>query len=217
MTTNALTRRQMLQLAGGFGTAGLAGCVGALNDGNVVATDATTATEQHDEGDGHDEEGGHQEADGHHHEEDTVGEPTAEAEVTMFTEDTGFHFDPHVVRVTEGGTVRFVNESGSHTATAYHPDNDRPLLMPENADAWDSEMLTDAGAEFEHTFETEGVYHYFCAPHESAGMIGSVIVGEPDAHGQPALEEPPEELPDAVREKIHSLNEMCNEALGHTH
>jgi len=48
-------------------------------------------------------------------------------------------------------------------------------------------------------------------------MIGSIIVGEPEAHGQPALEEPPQDMPDSVREKITELNRMCNSALGHEH
>lgn len=34
----------------------------------------------------------------------------------------------------------------------------------------------------EHTFGTDGVY-YYCAPNETDGMIGSVMVGQPEAHG----------------------------------
>jgi plastocyanin len=161
------------------------------------------------------EEGGHNE-DSHGHDE-AVGDPVEVARVDMVSTDSGEHFEPHVVRVTKGGTVRWTNESGTHSTTAYAPANDKPQLVPDGSTAWDSGLFTEEGATFEHTFETEGVYHYYCTPHETMGMIGSVIVGEPDAHGQPALEEPPEDMPDAVQEKITELNAMCNEALGHTH
>ncbi|GAB3700043.1 hypothetical protein JCM31271_32510 [Halorubrum trueperi] len=135
----------------------------------------------------------------------------------MVTEDGGYHFEPHVVRVNVGGTVTWTNESGSHSATAYHPDNDQPQLVPDGATSWDSGLRSEEGATFDHTFETEGVYHYYCTPHETVGMLGSVIVGDPDPHEQIALEEPPEEKPDTVREKLTELNGMVSSALGDDH
>jgi len=33
----------------------------------------------------------------------------------------------------------------------------------------------------EHTFTIPGVYDYLCMPHEAAGMVGRIIVGEPAA------------------------------------
>jgi plastocyanin len=212
------TRRRMLQLTGGAAVVGLAGCTGTQAEQPAETETPAPTTEDHDDGhddEGSSEEGGHGD-DGHGHNEG-VGEPTDAAEVKLITEDGGYHFEPHVVRVNAGGTVTFVNESGSHSATAYHPGNDQPQLVPDDTEAWDSGLLTEEGATFEHTFETEGVYHYYCAPHEKLGMIASVIVGEPEAHGQPALEDPPADKPDAVREKITELNEMCNSALGHDH
>jgi hypothetical protein len=62
-----------------------------------------------------------------------------------------------------------------------------------------------------------GVCHFYCAPHESVGMLGSVIVGEPDPHGQPALEEVPNSVPEEAQTKLEHLTEKCNEALGHEH
>lgn len=214
-------RRRVLGVAGSAAIVGIAGCTGsrANNSGEESEPTPTPTEEQHDdndEGSGHDdEESGH--GDDEHGHDEAVGEPTDTAEVAMITTDNGEHFEPHVARVNVGGSVTFVNESGSHSATAYHPNNDQPQLVPDGAASWDSGLLSEEGATFEHTFETEGVYHYYCTPHETVGMIGSVIVGEPDAHGQPALEDPPEDKPERVREKISELNEMCNEALGHTH
>lgn len=219
------TRRRLLSLTGTAAAIGLAGCSGgqAESDAGSESTGEHSETDGHNETDGHDDtEDGHtEEEDGHggddHGHEEEIGEPTETAAVNMLTQDGSYHFDPHVTRVEVGGTVTFHNESGSHSATAYHPDNDQPQLVPDGAASWDSEVLSEEGATFEHTFETEGVYHYYCSPHETAGMIGSVIVGKPDAHGQPALEEPPEDKPESVREKITELNEMCNGALGHEH
>lgn len=230
MTRNSLTRRQALRIASGVSLVGLAGCTGLANESTGGTTDdrgdatatgthddshaGETEAASHDQGDGHDDENGHDDGSSHG---DEIGDPVDHAEVAMITTDDGYHFEPHVVRVTKGGTVTFVNESGDHTSTAYHSENERPLLMPEDAAPWDSELLTEDDATFEHTFETEGVYHHFCEPHEAAGMIGSVIVGEPDPHEQRALEDPPEDMPEEVRHKIESLNDTCNAALGHTH
>ncbi|AUV84391.1 hypothetical protein C2R22_22885 (plasmid) [Salinigranum rubrum] len=210
--TDSLTRRRMLQATAGVAAVGLAGCTGAQNDGGGSTTE--TPTDESESGHS-DEESGHDDGeDGH---DEAVGAPSDTAEVAMITEDGGYHFEPHVVRVNVGGTVTWTNESGSHSTTAYHPDNDQPQLAPDGATAWDSGIVSEQGATFEHTFETEGVYHYYCTPHETLGMIGSVIVGEPDPHEQVALEEPPADKPEKVREKLAELNEMVSTALGDDH
>jgi plastocyanin len=92
-------------------------------------------------------------------------------------------FDPIGIRVEEGALVRWINrEPGNvHTTTAYHPDNGgRPRRMPEGADPWDSGYLMPEGA-FEVRLTVPGVYDYFCLPHEHAGMVGRIVVGEPAA------------------------------------
>lgn len=217
MSEHELPRRRFLALAGAATVTGLAGCSTAQSSDNPEET--TTTTEAHSDDESHDES--EESSDGHgdegHGHGGSLEGPSASAEVKMTTTDSGQHFEPHVVWVEQGGTVTWHNESGAHSATAYAPANDNPQLIPDGAAAWDSGMLSEQGATFEHTFETAGVYHYYCIPHETMGMIGSVIVGKPEAHGQPALEEPPESMPEGVREKLHSLNEQCNEALGHTH
>lgn len=236
------TRRDVLHTTAGAIAIGLAGCLGSPTGAADQQTPADTEThgdgaDDHDDGTEHGEEGHHDETEqheeesedhhehsptehesGHGHEHDApVSPPSDTATIEMTTTDAGQHFEPHISRVNVGGTVTWVNGSGSHTATAYHPDNDKPLLMPEEADPFDSGLLTDAQAEFSHTFESEGVYHFVCEPHESVGMLGSVIVGEPDAHGQPALEEIPDSLPETAQKKLKHINEKCNEALGHEH
>lgn len=94
------------------------------------------------------------------------------------------YFDPVGLRVDPGTTVRFEIASGSHSATAYEN------RIPAGATAFDSTTMSDGG--FEHTFETPGTYDYYCTPHQSMGMTGRIVVGEP---GGPAEATP---LPDGT-------------------
>ena len=94
------------------------------------------------------------------------------------------YFEPAGVHIAVGDTVRWIQVSGFHSVTAYHPDNgNHELRIPESAQPWDSDMLLAAypqrGAVFEHVFTVAGVYDYFCKPHEMAGMVGRVVVGDP--------------------------------------
>ncbi|WP_267641650.1 plastocyanin/azurin family copper-binding protein [Haloarchaeobius amylolyticus] len=213
------TRRTVLKAAGGASLLALAGCLGGDGAGDATSTD-TTADEQEstDTTDGSGEKNDEQTDDGHDHGHSGAPEsPSKQATVTMKTTDSGQHFDPHVVWVEQGGTVTFDLESGAHSATAYAPANDKPRRIPEDAESWDSGTLSETGKTFEHTFETTGVYDYYCIPHEGMGMLGSVIVGEPDTEGQPGLTEPQSELPEGARSKITQLNETCMEVLGGGH
>jgi plastocyanin len=93
-------------------------------------------------------------------------------------------FDPTGVLIEPGQTVRWVNEANVHTSTAYHPDNDgHALRIPKAAEPWDSDYLIEPGDRFEVTLTVPGVYDYFCAPHEMAGMVGRIIVGQPAGPG----------------------------------
>jgi plastocyanin len=93
-------------------------------------------------------------------------------------------YDPIGVLIEPGQTVRWVNEANVHTSTAYHPANDgHALRIPEAAEPWDSGYLIEPGDDFEVTLTVPGVYDYFCAPHEMAGMVGRIIVGQPGGPG----------------------------------
>src|SRR3546814_16953177 len=75
-------------------------------------------------------------------------------------------------------TVRWINVANVHTTTAYHPNNaNHALRIPEGAAPWDSDYLVNPGDTFAVTLTVEGVYDYYCAPHEPAGMVGRIIVG----------------------------------------
>jgi plastocyanin len=119
-------------------------------------------------------------------------------EIQMSGRPDGSHvwFDPAGLLIAPGGTVRWVNRdpANSHTATAYHPANfDHPRRIPETAEPWDSDYLLP-GESFEVTLTVPGVYDYFCAPHEMAGMVGRIVVGDSAA----ATAYGDKGLPDAV-------------------
>lgn len=86
--------------------------------------------------------------------------------------------------IEPGTSIRWVIRENIHTATAYHPDNDdHSLRIPTAAKPWDSSFLVNPGDHFEINLTVPGVYDYYCAPHEQAGMVGRIIVGEPTGPG----------------------------------
>jgi plastocyanin len=98
-------------------------------------------------------------------------------------------FDPVGLWVPPGQTVRWVLHHDVHTTTAYHPANDQhSLRIPEGAEPWNSGFLVKPGAQFDVTFTVEGVYDYYCLPHEQAGMVGRIIVGPPSGPGTLAFD-----------------------------
>jgi hypothetical protein len=89
---------------------------------------------------------------------------------------------------------RWVVEESVHSTTAYHPANaNHSLRIPEQAEPWDSGILTRPGQAFEVTLTVPGVYDYFCLPHEAGGMVGRIVVGEP---GEEPATHPFDEHPD---------------------
>jgi plastocyanin len=100
-----------------------------------------------------------------------------------------FWFDPVGLWVEPGQTVRWVLQRDVHTTTAYHPSNDQhSLRIPETAKPWNSGFLVAPGAHFAVTLTVEGVYDYYCLPHEQAGMVGRIVVGKPSGPGTLAFD-----------------------------
>lgn len=97
-------------------------------------------------------------------------------------------FDPIGIHIQPGQTLRWTNQDtgNAHTITAYHPTIfDRPQRIPEGAEPWDSDYLLP-GESFSVTLTVPGVYDYYCVPHEHAGMVGRVVVGDTPAADYPA-------------------------------
>lgn len=87
-------------------------------------------------------------------------------------------FEPALITIKAGETVRFVNDSAlPHTVTAdpTKARNSDSTSLPEGAETFDSGILA-AGESFSRTFTKPGTYQYFCIPHEMAGMTGTIIV-----------------------------------------
>jgi plastocyanin len=112
--------------------------------------------------------------------------PSAIEVIEMRSDVSGSHvwFDPIGLYVDPGTTVRWIARQNVHTTTAYHPrNNHHSLRIPEHAAPWDSGFLVNPGDHFEVTLTVPGVYDYFCAPHEAAGMVGRIVVGRSEGPG----------------------------------
>lgn len=94
-------------------------------------------------------------------------------------------FEPEEATISLADTVRWRNiGTVAHTVTAYEE------KTPTEADYFASggfrseqaaqqnlnKGLIAPGEQFEHVFDVSAVYEYYCIPHESAEMIGSVHV-----------------------------------------
>ena len=99
----------------------------------------------------------------------------------MTTKGSEYYFDPIGLFVESGDTVTWKIDSQAHSSTAYQSGNgpSEVTRIPDGAEAWNSEVLTEQGATFDHTFHVEGTYDYFCIPHKSLGMVGRIVVGNP--------------------------------------
>ena len=111
--------------------------------------------------------------------------------------DVDARFNPVVVQVNPGDVVRFIVREGWHTVTAYHPDNRRPLRIPEKAKSFDSGLLKSGDIWF-LKIETEGVYDFFCLPHERMGHVGRILSGPVKS----SPDYPEGRIPDAVLKKL---------------
>ncbi len=107
------------------------------------------------------------------------GQPAVAAEVTvtMVTDGPGgrFRFEPAIVRIRPGDTVRFVAHDPIHATKSI------PGMMPAGAAPWWGEM----GKPLEVTFTVPGIYGFKCPSHYTVGMVGLIIVGD----SAPNLEE----------------------------
>ncbi|WP_458206955.1 plastocyanin/azurin family copper-binding protein [Haladaptatus sp. NG-SE-30] len=96
-------------------------------------------------------------------------------------------FDPDSVTVAPGTTVVWQNVGSiGHSVTAYQDQIPGEAEYFASGDFDSEEAARQAypegdiggGGQYQHTFEVEGTYEYFCIPHESAGMLGTIEVGE---------------------------------------
>lgn len=164
-----MNRRQLLAAGASAFVAALSGCASPNGDGGADTTPTETAT-------------------GTTTTTETTSEPTATTEETTATATTtqpsgdrtvvtvapggSLEFDPEQVTVSTGTTVRWEWDSGGH--------NVRPDSQPADANWGGTEggdgTTYGSGHTYEFTFDVAGTYEYYCAPHRSVGMTGTVVV-----------------------------------------
>lgn len=156
-----MERRRFLKTTGLVGTGGMATIAGCSSSGTEKSGGTKTTPTQKSGG--------------------SSGSGSASNTVMMVTEGGNYYFDPIGLFVEPGETVTWEIKSGSHSSTAYKKGNGTASVtrIPDGANAWNSEVLSEPGATYSHTFEVEGTYDYFCIPHKSLGMVGRIVVGSP--------------------------------------
>lgn len=105
----------------------------------------------------------------------TTGTDGDDVEVVMTPQLT---FDPATVEISVGDSVVWTNPAAVvHTVTAdpalaADPDN---VALPAGATAFHSGSIPQGG-DYRRTFQVAGTYRYVCIPHETQGMVGTVVV-----------------------------------------
>jgi len=95
-------------------------------------------------------------------------------------------FEPTVARVDVGTEVRFLN-----TSAMFH-------VVTGERQSWGSQRELRQGEELRQTFDRAGIYPFSCPLHP--GMVGAIVVGDPDAAAAAPLGEaaPAGAAPDAA-------------------
>ena len=79
----------------------------------------------------------------------------------------GVAFSPNELTINAGETVQWDNQGGTHNVDGTDATNPESFFSGSAAPApW----------QFEHTFNTPGVYEYHCDPHVGFGMTGTITV-----------------------------------------
>jgi halocyanin-like protein len=97
---------------------------------------------------------------------DRTGQDEVTVEVGVQQGGGPYGFGPAAVQIDSGATVRWewIGEGGDHN-----------IVHTEGG--FESELFSEAGVHYERTVEEDGVYNYYCRPHQSLNMKGSVVVG----------------------------------------
>jgi halocyanin-like protein len=157
--TRAVTRRSALRTAAGTVAAGVAGAgvagtaiaQGGVDYGGWFGSDTGAETQNFDGT------------------VDRTGQDSVTIDVGAEGNGGPYAYGPAAVRIDPGTTVAFEWVSNTHNI----------LIEEQPSDSgWDGvEAIENQGFSHEFTFETEGIYKYYCQPHLALGMKGAVVVG----------------------------------------
>lgn len=100
-----------------------------------------------------------------------AGANAAEIEVKLLNKGAAgpMVFEPALVKIAPGDSVKFVATDKSHNAESI------PEMLPEGAQPFVGKMNEDITV----TFDKPGAYGVKCKPHYGMGMVALVVVGEP--------------------------------------
>ena len=73
-------------------------------------------------------------------------------------------YSQEIIKIAAGSTVKWVPTDKGHNVEIIASPNDM-------------KFKSKNGKEASVTFETPGIYYYWCTPHKGMGMIGLVVVG----------------------------------------
>lgn len=92
-------------------------------------------------------------------------------EIKMLNKGAGHYmaFEPELVRIKPGDTVKFVMTDKGHNAVSIQG------MIPEGAEPFKSKINEEIAV----TPTVPGVYGFRCDPHLTLGMVGVIVVGEP--------------------------------------
>jgi pseudoazurin len=96
----------------------------------------------------------------------------AEVEVKLLnkgTDGAAMVFEPALVKVAPGDTVRFVSTDKGHNAESIKG------MLPDGA----APFVGKNGEDVAIKFDQEGIYGVKCLPHYGMGMVAMVVVGTP--------------------------------------
>jgi halocyanin-like protein len=96
---------------------------------------------------------------------DKTGASTVAVKVGAEGNNGPYAFAPPATRIGARTTItwKWTGKGGSHNVVAQDG-------------SFESELSTEKGYTFEHTFDRSGTYKYSCEPHEAMGMKGVVVV-----------------------------------------
>ena len=99
------------------------------------------------------------------------GANAAEVEVKMLNKGTEglMVFEPALVKVAPGDTVKFVSTDKGHNAESIKG------MLPDGGVTFIGKMGEDVAVKFDQA----GIYGVKCAPHYGMGMVAMVVVGTP--------------------------------------
>ena len=99
------------------------------------------------------------------------GATAAEIEVKMLNKGTEglMVFEPALIKVAPGDTVKFVSTDKGHNAESIK------RMLPDGGATFIGKMGEDVAIKFDQA----GIYGVKCAPHYGMGMVAMVVVGTP--------------------------------------